>query len=385
MDKRKNQLLTLALSLSAVLCMAQEAAIHNYGGLQLHKKGQIGFHAPFINDHSFDQNKGLVGFYQDEGGLSISGGFSPTFYDFELAVESHLNINLPIIISNSLNFIYGDIKADRNNQNVYVKLMDEAIYDGEMNRTKIDGHVAVEGQKEFRFPVGYDEIIRPLKVRFIDGAFLAKCEFFRENPNAPESFYESFDIRKRDSSLGSIYDEEFWRLNTSGMVQISLTWNAKCNLSSQVKNIEHVTVSGWNKKDKRWVNLGNTSCDGDTAEGLVTSNTFNANDYEIFTLGFLFDLKANLPGNYVLTPNGDGINDFFDLKIIEQSPNNEFRIFNRSGMLVYEKTNYRNEFSGIANRGLGHKNKALPKGVYFYILDVKDLNQQYQGYFYLAL
>jgi FAD synthase len=69
---------------------------------------------------------------------------------------------------------------------------------------------------------------------------------------------------------------------------------------------------------------------------------------------------------------------------MEQSPNNEFKVFNRSGQLVYEKTNYQNEFGGIPNRNINQNNNQLPEGVYFYIVDLKDLNLKYQGYFYLA-
>ncbi|MGI9553211.1 MAG: gliding motility-associated C-terminal domain-containing protein [Aurantibacter sp.] len=377
-------LLITLFFLSFISVARAQRAVYNYGNLQLHKKGSIGFHTDLINDGGFDKNLGLVGFYNESGQLSISGTFPPAFYDFEMAVENNLYLDLSIGICNSLNFIYGDIKTTRNNDNVYVELKDRAIYDGEHNSSKIDGNVAVLGQKEFNFPVGYDDILRPLQVRFIDGSFLAKCEYFHENPDNPDSFYESFDIKKRNISLGEIHTQEFWNLTTSGMVQIALNWGEEGSLPSSVSDIESITITGWNKKNKQWDNLGNAVVEGTTNEGLVKSNPFNANDYEIFTLGFLFDLEANKPGNYALTPNGDGINDAFTLKIMEQSPNNLLKIFNKEGRLVYEKTNYQNEFRGFANKNNGRNNQQLSQGVYFYILELKDLNQKYQGYFYLA-
>ena len=54
-------------------------AVHNFGNLQLHEKGLVGFHTGFINDGNFDDNLGLIGFYHGEESLSISGAFSPTF------------------------------------------------------------------------------------------------------------------------------------------------------------------------------------------------------------------------------------------------------------------------------------------------------------------
>ena len=359
-------------------------AIHNYGNLQLHNKGLLGFHTDFVNDSGFDKNLGLIGFYQQDRKLSISGAFSPSFYDFEVAVENDLYLDVSINIDNSLSFIYGNVKSPRNNKNIYTKLAEKAIYDGAMDLSKVDGHVAVEGQKKFSFPVGYDDIIRPLQIEFADDIFYAKCEYFHENPDYPESSAISFDTKSRDPSLGGINMEEFWNLTTSGRVQITLNWNSGSNLQSSVGDIKYITVVGWSKINEQWDNLGNTLYEGNIDSGWATSNVFNANDYEIFTLGFLFDLNANEPGNYPLTPNGDGVNDFFSLKILEQSSDNILKIFDRAGLLVFEKSNYRDEFSGIANKNIARKYQQLPEGVYFYLLELKDLNLKYQGYIYLV-
>lgn len=361
-----------------------QAGVHNFGNLQLHSKGLVGFHTDFTNDGSFDKNSGLVGFYQDKESLFISGAFSPTFYDLELAVEKNLYLDIPINIENSLGIIYGNIISSRSNKNIYTKFSAKADYVGIANHSKIDGQVGVEGQKVFSFPVGYDDILRPLKIQFIDEVFLAKCAYFFENPDYPRSFAQSFNSSNRDSSLGGINTQEFWNLTTTGRIQLTLNWNSGTIMDTSINDMESVMVAGWSKKNEQWENLGNARYEGNTEQGWVTSNIFNANDYEIFTLGFLFNTKSGEPGNYALTPNGDGINDFFSLKIIEKSPNNELKIFNRSGTVVYEKSNYKNEFQGIPNRYTNQNNNQLPEGVYFYIIDLKDINQKYQGYFYLA-
>jgi gliding motility-associated-like protein len=360
-----------------------QAGVHNFGNLQLHSKGLVGFHTDFTNDGSFDKNSGLIGFYQDKESLIISGAFSPTFYDLELAVEKNLYLDIPIHIDNSLGIIYGNIISSRTNKNIYTNFSAKGDYVGIANHSKIDGQVGVEGQKVFSFPVGYDDILRPLKIQFIDEVFLAKCAYFFENPDYPRSFAQSFNSSNRDSSLGGINTQEFWNLTTTGRIQLTLNWNSGTVMDTSINDMESVMVAGWSKKNEQWDNLGNAKYEGTTEQGWVTSNIFNANDYEFFTLGFLFNTKIGEPGNFALTPNGDGINDFFSLKIIEQSPNNELKIFNRSGSMVYEKTNYKNEFRGIPNR-YANQNNQLPEGVYFYIIDLKDINHKYQGYFYLA-
>ncbi|MCE2613932.1 gliding motility-associated C-terminal domain-containing protein [Flavobacteriaceae bacterium D16] len=365
--------------------VVSQQAIHNFGNLQLHQKGQLGFHSDLINDGSFENNLGLMGFYDHEEGLTISGAFTPTFHDLELALDNDLLLDVTIRVDNSLSFIYGNIQTPRKYRNVYANFSEDAIYSGLVNQSKIDGYAAVTDQKSFRFPVGQGAVSKPLHIQFVDGVFLAKCAYFMENPGNPKSFAESFDLNNRDQELGIVCPQEFWNLKTSGRIQITLDWDEQTNLSFYTEDLTGITVAGWNILNKEWQNLGNAKIEGDLGQGSVMSHIFNANDYEIFTYGFINDPDKDKPGNYAITPNGDGINDNFSLKIIEQSPNNTLQIYNRAGLLVYEKTNYKNEFKGVGNRNILFRNNLLPEGVYFYLLELKDINRSYQGYFYLSI
>ncbi len=67
----------------------------------------------------------------------------------------------------------------------------------------------------------------------------------------------------------------------------------------------------------------------------------------------------------VFTPNGDGINDRFVIRNLDQYPVNNLQVFDRSGRLLYEKANYANDWDGSVN------GKILAKDTYFYILTVK--------------
>ncbi|MGB5236988.1 MAG: gliding motility-associated C-terminal domain-containing protein [Flavobacteriaceae bacterium] len=374
----------LLILLFVVQTSVSQSVVRNVGNLKLHQKGSLGFHTDLINDGSFDRNLGLIGFYKADDRLLISGAFSPTFHNFEVAVEDHLYLEVPVNIENSLHFIYGDIKSERSSKSIYSKFNHKSYYQGESDLTKIDGYVTVEGQKEFRFPVGQGENIKPLHIKFIDDNFLARCGYFMENPDFPHSLASDMDTSKRDPSLSAISSKEFWLLSTSGRIQLTLSWDSESNISESATEIQSIVVAGWSKHEKMWVNLGNASFQGDLAKGEVTSNIFNANDYEYFTHGFLFNSKSNEPGNYALSPNGDGINDFFTLAIIDQSPNNDLKVYNRAGQLVYEKSNYKDEFRGMGNRNIFRNKNSLPEGVYFYLLELKDINKKYQGYFYLV-
>ncbi|UCJ06662.1 gliding motility-associated C-terminal domain-containing protein [Chitinophaga pendula] len=65
----------------------------------------------------------------------------------------------------------------------------------------------------------------------------------------------------------------------------------------------------------------------------------------------------------ILTPNGDGINDRFVIKNIDSYPNNELKIFDRVGRLIYNKRSYLNEWDGTLS------GRPLQEGTYYYILD----------------
>jgi len=91
-----------------------------------------------------------------------------------------------------------------------------------------------------------------------------------------------------------------------------------------------------------------------------------------------------------ITPNGDGINDFFRIDGIEAYPNNTLRIFNRWGALVYEADGYGigNEvFTGVSEgQATIMKDRSLPSGTYFYILEFETENPgeaAYSGYLYI--
>jgi len=73
------------------------------------------------------------------------------------------------------------------------------------------------------------------------------------------------------------------------------------------------------------------------------------------------------------TPNNDGKNDLFRIDCIETHPNNELKVFNRYGALVYSKTHYENDWDGTANvSGVVNRGDMLPTGTYFYVITIGD-------------
>ncbi|MFI8377245.1 gliding motility-associated C-terminal domain-containing protein [Leeuwenhoekiella sp. NPDC079379] len=77
---------------------------------------------------------------------------------------------------------------------------------------------------------------------------------------------------------------------------------------------------------------------------------------------------------YGISPDGDGINEFWKIEKITDYPENLVQVFNRWGDLVFETINYDNSnnvFRGIANRKMNMGANTLPEGTYFFRIDLK--------------
>ncbi|XLS29360.1 gliding motility-associated C-terminal domain-containing protein [Flavobacteriaceae bacterium M23B6Z8] len=87
-----------------------------------------------------------------------------------------------------------------------------------------------------------------------------------------------------------------------------------------------------------------------------------------------------------ITPNNDGVNDFFFIECIENYPNNFLQIFNRWGTKLFESRGYLNNWAGTAEKGVNvGAGRNLPAGTYFYTIDFGDPNTPNKsGWIYIS-
>ncbi|MBT8239483.1 MAG: gliding motility-associated C-terminal domain-containing protein, partial [Croceitalea sp.] len=76
----------------------------------------------------------------------------------------------------------------------------------------------------------------------------------------------------------------------------------------------------------------------------------------------------------LFSPNGDGLNDVLILNCSNSYPNNSLQIYDRYGNSVYERNAYDNTWDGTGDNG------NLPKGTYYYILDLGDGSEVVKGW-----
>ncbi len=72
------------------------------------------------------------------------------------------------------------------------------------------------------------------------------------------------------------------------------------------------------------------------------------------------------------TPNRDGDNDVFYIANVGKFPDNNLKIYNRYGKLIYSANNYANDWDGT------YLGSTLPTGVYYYIFD-DGIDKKYKG------
>jgi gliding motility-associated-like protein len=84
-----------------------------------------------------------------------------------------------------------------------------------------------------------------------------------------------------------------------------------------------------------------------------------------------------------ISPNGDGDNDYFVVRNIEKYPDNELFVMNKDGDLVERIDSYGKD--GAYFYALDTNGEALPVGVYYYVLRIRQFNLEriIKGYLYI--
>ena len=97
----------------------------------------------------------------------------------------------------------------------------------------------------------------------------------------------------------------------------------------------------------------------------------------IHTLGFqqpntkpATELPFAIPGG--ISPNGDGVNEYWDIQGLEDYPNATVTVFNRWGQKVYSGTSQDPAWDGTTN------GRECPTADYYYIIDLGD-GQKFNG------
>ncbi|TSD64642.1 T9SS type B sorting domain-containing protein [Inquilinus sp. KBS0705] len=86
------------------------------------------------------------------------------------------------------------------------------------------------------------------------------------------------------------------------------------------------------------------------------------------------DAECEIIKNNTFTPNGDGINDTWNMPALLNYPTCTVFIYTRNGRLVYQSVGYPKAWDGTYNGA------ALPAGTYYYVIDIKTGVSPFSGW-----
>jgi len=86
--------------------------------------------------------------------------------------------------------------------------------------------------------------------------------------------------------------------------------------------------------------------------------------------------KVTIPNAF--SPNGDGINDVWNIKNLVTYPESQTEVFNRYGQVVFETNGYAQPWDGK------YDGKPLPGGTYYYVIDLKNNLPKLSGWVFIV-
>ena len=134
-------------------------------------------------------------------------------------------------------------------------------------------------------------------------------------------------------------------------------------------------VNGENEQNLISIPIVTTDATEASAPGQYAINIIGArsNNYDIHVIPGTLTVVV-VPPTVVIpnafTPNGDGINDLWNIKSIEAYPKCIVSVYSRYGTLIYQSKGYPRSWDGTSNGA------PVPTGTYYYIIDLNEDNSK---------
>lgn len=400
----KKTILTISILFLSISFQAQNQVFVNKGDFSTRSGTELSTQYDFVNSTSGNViNDGSIHFYGDytnEGLFSYSslvnsskvvfegenkstqtlGGSSPSFfYDalFNKPSNHAFDVFNPIETGGTVNFMQGVLFIPESEGGSFTFLKG-STHINTSDISHVDGQVQKEGDESFQYPIGnsgyyrYAGISAPKNIAssFSGDYLLANSDI-------------TYPHKNKVGVIKQINNKEYWIVNKTtelaGSVILTLSWDERTTPSELINQEDEVLhIVRWDQEQQLWLDQGGIV---DYANQTVTTPV-DLTGFGVFTLATV-KKELLLPGDLVIyngvTPDGDGLNDYFIIENIQYYPNNSVRIFNRWGVEVFKTTNYDsngNVFNGYSDaRATLDKSSKLPTGTYYYILEYEYTNE----------
>lgn len=297
---------------------------------------------------------------------AIRGKNNISIYNLELQNDNVKNLYTTLFIGNEL--ILNNAVLNAENNDIFIQNDDPSaiIRNSGYIATQQDARLVrntAQRNANYLFPVGSlnQQYYQPVDIVTTGADKGSYAVTFHEYSAADDGF----SLNAKDPSVGVVNDQYYYTIQ-----QLSGTDNAGILFyTDSTRNNTFSGIGVWSAKQNQWELPASA-----TPQAGVFGNSLNramllalpdfANIHyttvkEDPTRG---SKLIQIPNSF--TANGDGLNDFWEIKGIEKFPNNHVSIFNRWGELIYETRGYSftNHFDA----------SNVMQGVYMYIVDVRD-------------
>ncbi|ALU27604.1 MULTISPECIES: gliding motility-associated C-terminal domain-containing protein [Myroides] len=362
--------------------MSTHYALENTDEADFKNNGTLYVYNDIINNGAFFDYKGKLAqgttIFKSDKQQTVSGNSISKFNNVVLnntADNIAFNVINDVVVQGKVDFQDGIVNVDEKDGS-FTFLKDATAVNASDN-SHIQGTVDKEGNNEFVFPIGDKKYYRNATIT----APKEEKDIFVGKYNLDDKNF--FTSHKHKSGVVELVNErEYWLVdrnsNAKSDVILTLGWHTDTTPAELLKTPEkNLRILRWDAKDQLWVDEGGIV---DVDNKTVTTPT-SVRGYGFFTLGTV-NTDLILDGDVVIynlvTPNGDGENDFFLIDNINRFPNNKVEIYNRWGVKVYETSNYdsnNNVFRGYSDgRVTVNSGEKLPTGTYYYVISYEYRN-----------
>ncbi|MBB1140443.1 gliding motility-associated C-terminal domain-containing protein [Myroides sp. WP-1] len=352
--------------------------------------GSLIFYKNFKNDGSFGLTTGMKTssthfiLNKETQAKQIYGAGLTSLYDVEFdseleGVAFDLKNNLDIY--GLADFKNGIVKVDPTKTGEkslpigMMSFMPSAQHTNVGDHSFVDGEVEKIGRDYFEFPIGKDVYYRPafisapdhISAAILSQYYIDDASFFKERKNAV-------------GVIEVLNEKEYWRVHgksaEENSIILSLTWDDRTTPKELLKDPEgELHIVRWDEKQHLWVDEGGV-VDMSTKKVTTPATIKNYGYFTLATVKKDWIIDGDVVIYNLVTPDGDGKNDYFIIENIKKFPNNKVEIYNRWGVKVYETTGYDPYGDGSTNVFTGYsggkitvdKSKKLPSGTYYYVV-----------------
>ncbi len=345
---------------------------HKSGKIQL--KGNLFLNANWLNNapnEAFDeQSTGEVVLVK---GRQIIGGSQKTVFpslnfvkDSEYDVSADIDVRMQLAINASEIRIADGKRLTLLNTDPNALLRTSGYFNTKTNQSLFVRNVS--GQRNYVFPFGNSTINQNSNVIVENkGGSESAYAFAFVGHGSDADGYTTHSVKKPLESIDDRFYYTFNRLSGTGLANISVFTRPIIGFNS---------LATW-QNNAAWENVSNVQVnDNNYLFGQTLSKSFEVKNWNL-PLGISVPVVLAKSGSTQMleffnafSPDGDGKNDRWEIPNIDNYPDNELRIFDRSGSMVFQKKSYNSSsFWGAEN---------VSSGTYFYVLNVKINGQEKQ-------